>query len=69
MLKFKFDIIGITETKIKKNIDPIFDISLDGYIPYHTPTEGDKGGVMLYLKNIIADVGMILSPYFIKQMN
>ena len=49
MLKFKFDIIGITETKIKKNIDPIYDSSLEGYTPYQTPTEGDKGGVMLYI--------------------
>ena len=49
MLKIKFDIIGITETKIKKNIDPIFDTELEGYASYQTPTEGDKGGVTLYI--------------------
>ena len=49
MLKAKFDVIGITETKIKINIVPIFDTSLDGYAPYQTPTEGDKGGVTLYI--------------------
>ena len=49
MLKVKFDIIGITETKIKKNIAPIFDTSLEGYTSYQTPTEGDKGGVSLYI--------------------
>ena len=46
MLKVKFDIIGITETK---NIDPSFDTSLEGYASYQTPTEGDKGGVALYI--------------------
>ena len=45
MLKYKFDIIGISETKIQKNIIPNYDISLKGYKPYSTPTEGEKGEV------------------------
>ena len=49
MLNFKFDIIGITETKIIKNIVPNYDTSLKGYTSYETPTEGDKGGVSLYI--------------------
>ena len=49
MLNFKFDIIGITETKIIKNIAPNYDTSLKGYTSYETPTEGDKGGVSLYI--------------------
>ena len=49
MLKYKFDVIGITETKIKKDITPINDISLKGYNIYHTPTESEKGGSLLYI--------------------
>ena len=51
MLNFKFDIIGISETKIIKNITPNYDTSLKGYTLYSTPTKGDKGGVSLYIAN------------------
>ena len=50
LLDFEFDIIGITETKIKAGADPIFDPSLQGYNYYHTPTESTKGGALLYYK-------------------
>ena len=40
MLKYKF--IGISQTKNKKAIPPINDISLKGYNIYHTPTESEK---------------------------
>ena len=30
-LRFHFDFIGITETKIKKDSTPIIDISMEGY--------------------------------------
>ena len=49
MLNFKFDVIGISETKIKKNSAPIYDVSLKGYNFYSTPTESDKGGVSLFI--------------------
>ncbi len=51
MLNFDFDIIGITETKIKKNINPIIDIKMKKYREYSTPTEGDKGGCLLYISD------------------
>ena len=52
LLNFKFDILAITETKIEKGIDPIIDITLDGYHkPVGTPTEATKGGVLLYVSN------------------
>ena len=38
MLDFKFDIIGITETKLCKHIQPKFDIQLKGYKCYHVDT-------------------------------
>ena len=37
------------EESMIKNIAPIFDTTLEGYTPYQTPTEGDKGGVSLYI--------------------
>ena len=50
MLNFKFDVIGISETKIKKEISPNYDVNIEGYKkPYLTPTESDKGGVNLYI--------------------
>ena len=51
ILNFKFDIIALTETKILKGIDANFDIAIDGYRCYQTPTEASKGGSILYIKN------------------
>ena len=40
LTNLEFDIIAISETKIRKNIDPIYDTSLPGYKdPFSTPTE------------------------------
>ncbi len=50
LLSFEFDIIAISETKILKDIDPIYDINLPGYRQYSTPTESSKGGVMIFYK-------------------
>ena len=44
MLDFKFDIIGISETKLSKNIEPKFEINIAGYRCYHVDTEASKGG-------------------------
>ena len=51
ILNYKFDIIGLTETKLMKNTSATFDISLQGYKCYHTPTEASKGGTVLYVNN------------------
>ena len=49
MIDLKFDVIGITETKIKcKN--PVIDTNINGYKYYSTPTEADKGGAILHIK-------------------
>lgn len=51
LMDHNFDFICITETKIKKNMAPKFDISLEGYQdPVGTPTEAGKGGVLIYIK-------------------
>ena len=49
MLNFKFDLIGISETKIKKGIDPNFNVEIKGYKHLSTLTESDKGGVIIYI--------------------
>ena len=57
-LNFTFDIICISESKILKDIDPIVDISIDGYqAPISVPTEATKGGVLIYVK-----IGMKYKP-------
>ena len=53
LLNFEFDVIAVTETKIKAGIAPIFDPSLTGYKHFLTPTECDKGGALLYIKEDI----------------
>ena len=52
LFNFKFDIIAISESKLRKGIEPIVDISLDGYHPlYETRTEDEKGGTLLYVSS------------------
>ena len=52
ILDHPFDIIAISETKIKENTDPVINISIDGYDYFHTPTKTDFGGVALFVKSI-----------------
>ena len=51
LLSFEFDIIGITETKLIKDEEPVIDISLKNYSYVHTPSEANKGGTLLYISN------------------
>ena len=51
LLNYDFDIIGLTETKIKKSVAPIFDVNKEGYKYFSTPTECEKGGTLLYITN------------------
>ena len=49
-LDFDFDFIAITESKIKYNTEPSIDINLENYHPpVNTPTQAEKGGVLLYV--------------------
>ena len=50
-LNFKFDIIAISESKIIKGTNPIFDIDINGYSCFNTPTEAEKGGTLLYISS------------------
>ena len=49
ILDYKFDVIGLTEIKIIKNITRTYDINLKGYKHYYTPTESVKGGALIYI--------------------
>ena len=53
LLNYKFDVIGITETKLKKQLKPKIDISLSGYKCYRVDTEAEKGGTLIYVSNNI----------------
>ena len=79
LLNLTFDIICITESKIRKNVGPKTDISIVDYqTPVGTPTEATKGGVLIYVKNGInfkprEDLNMYkskeLESYFIEAIN
>ena len=44
MLNFKFDVIALSESKLRKGIQPVVDITINGYHnPIDTPTEANKG--------------------------
>ena len=49
--KTSFDIIGITESRLKKNIPPQANITLQGYNMEHCTTESTKGGALLYISS------------------
>ena len=52
LLNLKFDFICLSETKIRKNVPPKIDITINGYQePVGMPTEARKGGVMIFVKN------------------
>ena len=51
MLEFEFDCIMISETKIQNVLPPIKDISIPNYHIFHTPTEAQKGGTLIYISN------------------
>ena len=54
MLDYKFDIIGITETKLTRKTKPKIDINLNGYKCYHVDTDAEKGGSLIYVSENIS---------------
>ena len=50
-LYFPFSVIGLTETKIKVNQQPLLNIDLPGYSFVSQPTLSNAGGVGFYIKN------------------
>ena len=45
----KFSVIGITESRLNKDIALLKNINLQNYNIQHTPTECNKGGSLLYI--------------------
>ena len=44
--KTKFSVIGITESRLNKDIAPLKNINLQNYNIQHTPTESNKGSLL-----------------------
>ena len=53
VLNHDFDVIGITETKIK-NSEPLSNLKLEGYNFEFTPTNTSFGGTSLYVRDCYA---------------
>ena len=51
LLDHPWDVIGISETKIREERDPSVNISIDGYDFIQTPTKSFSGGVGLFVKH------------------
>ena len=50
ILDIEFNVLAITETKLKKCIVPTYDYNLPGYNCFQTPAESEKGGALLYIE-------------------
>ena len=51
LLNFNFSLIGITETRLKKDVNVTVPIEIEGYGYEHTPTEASCEGALLYISN------------------
>ena len=45
-----FDFLGISESRLKLNQNPLTSVQLPGYNIEYTPTECNNGGTLLYVK-------------------
>ena len=54
LLQCNFSFIGISETRLIKDREPVLDFSLPSYSNVSTPTESSAGGVLLYISNSFA---------------
>ena len=48
-LNVSFDILAVTETRIKKGSSSPINLQLSNYSTEHTPTESSAGGTLLYI--------------------
>ena len=54
LIKTKFDIICISESRITKNNSLTTNINIPGYNFEHTPTESKAGGSLMYISDKIS---------------
>ena len=52
ILDFDFDVIGISESRIKTEV-PIANMDIPGYKYDHTPTNTSTGGTLIYVKKLL----------------
>ena len=53
---FEFDILAITESKLNSDLAPTVNITIPNYhSPVSTPSDAEKGGVLLYVNKRIPD--------------
>ena len=50
-INISFDVIGITDTRLKKQTPRTTNIDINGYNLEHTPREVSCGWTLLYVKN------------------
>ena len=66
LLSYKFDVIGISEHKIRKDFPASNNITIPGYNEcIYEPTETSHGGTGFYIKNIISHGG---TGFYIKNI-
>ena len=51
MDKNNFDVVGLTETRITKQLSLLNNLNLNNYSYEFTPTETTAGGTLLYIAN------------------
>ena len=52
-ININFDLIGVTEGRLKKDRTRTPNIDIKGYTFEHTPNEASCGGSLLYIKDIL----------------
>ena len=50
-INIKFSIIGISESKLRANLNPLSNTTVQNYNTEHTTTESEKGGTLLYISS------------------
>ena len=50
-INIKFSIIGISESKLRANLNPLSNTTLKNYNVEHTTTESEKGGALSYISS------------------
>ena len=68
LIKTKFDIICISESRITKNNSLTTNINIPGYNFEHTPTESKAGGLLMYISDKIYKLYNLLNIYCSKQL-
>ena len=69
LIKTKFDIICISESRITKNNSLTTNINIPGYNFEHTPTESKAGGLLMYISDKISyKLCIDLNVYCSKQL-